>query len=307
MLAHRTQKLIEEVKPDRVLVMTNAEWWNNARNLKYVDSQEELNKYNDVLDRHANNKFQDIYFSSKRWLSYMRWYVNCFLYQWHFRFDEVNVFRPGIEIKQACEAAEKVGAKIEFLGPEFDQATWARIHHDTRIGNAFDYFSGLWQYRDSFYPIEREGHISRLRNVGGQAWTEKCLDTYAVNWYIANASIYFPKMKRILVDNRDEDLFKKIDSSEGKRVVVVVNQWHMEGIEHLWCNRYGQLPRSVEFPEGINPIGDMNLREGLFSRYYNALHREIASKNSKTYPVTYADWIIGYHREANWQYEHRDM
>lgn len=215
MLAHRTQKLIEEVKPDKVLVMTNAEWWNNARNLKYVDSQEELNKYNDVLDRHSNNKFQDIYFSSKRWLSYMRWYVNCFLYQWHFRFDEVNVFRPGIEIKQACEAAEKVGAKIEFLGPEFDQATWSRIHHDTRIGNVFDYFSGLWQYRDSFYPVERDGHISRLRNVGGQAWTEKCLDTYAINWYIASASIYFPKMKRILVDNRDEDLFKKIDSSDG--------------------------------------------------------------------------------------------
>jgi hypothetical protein len=88
---------------------------------------------------------------------------------------------------------------------------------------------------------------------------------------------------------------------------VLVNQWHMEGIEHQWCARYGQLPRSVEFPEGINPIGDMNLREGLFERYYNYLHRELASKNSKSSPSTYADWIIGYHREANWQYEHRDM
>lgn len=82
--------------------------------------------------------------------------------------------------------------------------------------------------------------------------------------------------------------------------MVLVNQWHMEGIEHQWCARYGQIPRSVEFPEGINPIGDMNLREGLFERYYNYLHRELASKNSKATPSTYADWIIGYHREANW-------
>lgn len=82
----------------------------------------------------------------------------------------------------------------------------------------------------------------------------------------------------------------------------------MEGIEHQWCARYGQLPRSVEeFADGINPIGDMNLSEGLFNRFYNALHRELNSKNSKATPSTYADWIIGYHREANWQYEHRDM
>jgi hypothetical protein len=38
MLAQRTQKLIEEVKPDTVLVQTNSEWWEHAKLLKYVDS-----------------------------------------------------------------------------------------------------------------------------------------------------------------------------------------------------------------------------------------------------------------------------
>ena len=66
------------------------------------------------------------------------------------------------------------------------------------------------------------------------------------------------------------------------------------------------MPRSVHF-EDINPIGDMELRQGLWERLYNALHREIASANHESTPCTYADWIIGYHREANWQYEHRDM
>ena len=63
----------------------------------------------------------------------------------------------------------------------------------------------------------------------------------------------------------------------------------------------------MPFKEPINPIGDMNLRDGLFQRLYNALHRELASANARATPSTYADWIIGYHRESNWQYEHRDM
>jgi hypothetical protein len=114
-------------------------------------------------------------------------------------------------------------------------------------------------------------------------------------------------MKEIFIDRKDEDLFRVLDRSPSKKIVAVVNQWHLEGIEHYWCFRYGQLPRSVPFTEPINPIGDLNLREGLFQRLYNQLHRELASANSRSAPCTYADWIIGYHREANWQYEHRDM
>jgi hypothetical protein len=30
MLAQRTQKLIQEVKPDTVMVQTNEKWWNTA-------------------------------------------------------------------------------------------------------------------------------------------------------------------------------------------------------------------------------------------------------------------------------------
>jgi hypothetical protein len=33
----------------------------------------------------------------------------------------------------------------------------------------------------------------------------------------------------------------------------------------------------------------------------------MAAGHSGQKPSTYSDWIIGYHRESNWQYEHRDM
>jgi pheromone shutdown protein TraB len=32
----------------------------------------------------------------------------------------MGILRPGIEMKTACESAEKVGAHLEFLGPEFN-------------------------------------------------------------------------------------------------------------------------------------------------------------------------------------------
>ena len=78
-----------------------------------------------------------------------------------------------------------------------------------------------------------------------QAYTEKMLDANKMNWMIQSADIFFPKIKKIMVDERDEDLFKQIDSTQGEKVVAVVNQWHMEGIEHHWAHRYGQIPRSV--------------------------------------------------------------
>ena len=140
----------------------------------------------------------------------------------------------------------------------------------------------------------------KIAQAGPKTFTEKCLDQHLMNWYIQSTDVFFPKVKEIFVDRRDEDLFKQIDQSDSQRIVVVVNQWHLEGIEHHWCHHYGQIPRGVAFKEPINPIGDMNLREGLFQRLYNYLHREIASSNTKGTPATYADWIIGYHRESNW-------
>lgn len=155
--------------------------------------------------------------------------------------------------------------------------------------------------------MERRTHSEKLHLVGAEAYTEKCLDRYQMNWYVASLNNYFPHLKRALIDQRGEDIFRQVHQSEAKRVVVVLNQWHMENFEHHWAHHYGQLPRSTEFAEPINPIGDMDLREGLFEMLYNALHRKVSSAHQNSQPVTYADWIIGYHRESNFQYEHRDM
>lgn len=121
MLAQRTQKLIEELEPDTVLVQTSPSWWDNASLLRYVDSQEEMNKYSAELDRHSNLASYDYYFSNRKWLALLRLSAYEFLFRWHFGFGRhFAPLRPGLEVKFACEAAEKVGAKLDFLGPELD-------------------------------------------------------------------------------------------------------------------------------------------------------------------------------------------
>ena len=55
------------------------------------------------------------------------------------------------------------------------------------------------------------------------AFSEKCMDAHATNWYIQNAEIFFPNLKKILIDDKDEDLFRAIDNAQGDKIVVLVN------------------------------------------------------------------------------------
>jgi pheromone shutdown protein TraB len=50
------------------------------------------------------------------------------LFNWHYRWGfDFKFWRPGFEVKSALEAAENVGAKIVFMGPELDTETWDRL------------------------------------------------------------------------------------------------------------------------------------------------------------------------------------
>ena len=62
-----------------------------------------------------------------------------------------------------------------------------------------------------------------MANSGPAAFTEKCLDAKAMNWYIQSTDAFFPKYKQVFIDKRDEDLFKQIDQAQGEKIVVVVN------------------------------------------------------------------------------------
>ena len=205
MLAQRTQKLIEELKPDTVLVQASPAWWNAARMIRYVDSQDEMNKYAEELDRADAGDF-DYYDSNRKTLAKIRLGIYNYLFRSHFGFGAESWTRPGLEAKFACEAAERVGANLEFMGPDLDKQTWQRLMHETRF-NALEYFVRRFQYFQSRWINETLSNRQKLQMVGPTAFSEKCLDANQMNWYIQSADVFFPKIKKVMIDEKDEDLF----------------------------------------------------------------------------------------------------
>ena len=106
MLAQRTKKLIEELKPDTVLVQTSPEWWGHAQRLQFVESQEEMARYGKQLDTYLNEPFVNLYRNNRHWLFLARLALYSKVFNWHFRLPSTFSFlRPGLEAKFACEAA----------------------------------------------------------------------------------------------------------------------------------------------------------------------------------------------------------
>lgn len=308
MLARRTRKLIRKIQPDSVMCMVSPEWWDSARLIEGVHSQDDFNKYHEAILREIDDfKVDTSYFRGAVFDARMKILTLALILSYrtgsHFKF-----YVPGLEMKYACEEAEKLGADLHFLGPELNNITWHRLYHEHRFNLPHTLYK-LWEFGGTRWQSETRQQVHKLQLTTPSSYVETCCDPYNINWYIQSLDILFPALKRILIDKRDMALYKFItrNSKEGERVVAVVNQWHMEGIEHLWAHEYGQLPRSQSITEEIDPIGDMELREGLFDMLYNAFQRELKNAHSKTTPASYSNMMNTYHREQNWHYEHRNM
>lgn len=76
---------------------------------------------------------------------------------------------------------------------------------------------------NEFWGLERSEITTRLHNSEPSQFSEKCLDSYLINWYIQSMDLFFPKFKSIFIDKKDDDLFAKIDKCPEKKIVVVVN------------------------------------------------------------------------------------
>jgi len=216
---------------------------------------------------------------------------------------EFNPFLPGLEIKYALEEAKKLDSRTVFLGSAFDDTTLSRLKHETR--NSFlRNLSNLFNL-SHVYKVEGIEFKAKHQNSGFTNFVESNMDAPQMNWLIQTFQLLFPEYKRILIDKKEEDMFRSIVNNKSKRMVAVVNQLHMEGLEHHWCNAYGVLPRNME--KRINPIGDMSLRQMLYDQMYHAIMREIKSSREKSTPASYTNDINVYHREFNHHYEHRNM
>ena len=108
-----------------------------------------------------------------------------------------------------------------------------------------------------------------------------------------------PVQKRVLVDLRDERIFRDLyKNCHGERIVAVVNQWHMQGVETHWRRTTG----TEEKVEEVSPVADMDIDEYQERHLINEFLREYTSKKCNTEPATHQDMLVNYHKE-NFEYE----
>lgn len=219
---------------------------------------------------------------------------------------EFNPFRPGLEMKYAIEEAEKLNSKVIFMGNEFDSTTVNRFHHEKRH-TLLKALSSILRLSTS-YKSELFHMKAQLSQYQVKQYIESTTDSKQMAYFISILDKIYPELKRILVDKKDEDLFRTIIKNKGKTMVAVVNQHHMEGLEHHWCSAYGQTPLfNKNYTGKIDPIGDMDLRRSLYNSMYHVIMRDIKSSRSRASPASFTNEINIYHREFNHQYEHRNM
>jgi hypothetical protein len=99
-------------------------------------------------------KWIEFYWSTRKYIFLARMWLYSQIFAWHYKLGSDFTFAtPGIEVKFACEAAEKVGAKLHFLGNELNARTWTRMYHETRM-NFLHYWYKKAQYSDTEWNYE---------------------------------------------------------------------------------------------------------------------------------------------------------
>lgn len=68
------------------LILTLFRWWEKAKLLQFVNSQEEFNKYNKYLTRTLNPMWIEPYWNTRKLLFLGRMYLTYLNMQWHYRF-----------------------------------------------------------------------------------------------------------------------------------------------------------------------------------------------------------------------------
>jgi hypothetical protein len=179
-LANRTKKLIQEVKPDVVFVQTSKDWWKGAQMLNHVKSQEEM----ELADKELSQPFQEHLGLNGRRLAYQ---MRMFFFNIYSKFlfgvpQDFNPFQPGLEVKYTLEEATKLGSKTVFLGPEFDQKTNTRLYHETRFTLLKSLYNAWKLYGRTAYAIELREMRDQIHTYGIKKFLESSCDQYFTNW-----------------------------------------------------------------------------------------------------------------------------
>jgi pheromone shutdown-related protein TraB len=194
--AEEVKEVIERERPDSVCIELDAQ------------------RYQSVME---NNKWKEtdifkVVKEKKATLLLMNLAISSFQNRLAKQFD----IKPGQEMIQGIESAKEVGAEL-VLADRNIQITFTRIWHNLGLTGKAQLLNGI------FFSIFSKEDISEDE-------LEKMKSQDTLNAVLAEFTEHFPKLKKPLIDERDQYLAQKIKDAPGNKVVAVLGAAHVPGI-----------------------------------------------------------------------------
>lgn len=194
--AEQVKEVIERERPDSVCIELDAQ------------------RYQSVMD---NNKWKEtdifkVIKEKKASLLLMNLAISSFQNRLAKQFD----IKPGQEMIQGIESAKEVGAEL-VLADRNIQITFNRIWHNLGLTGKAQLLNGI------FFSIFSKETISEDE-------LEKMKSQDTLNAVLAEFTESFPKLKKPLIDERDQYLAQKIKDAPGNKIVAVLGAAHVPGI-----------------------------------------------------------------------------
>ncbi len=141
--------------------------------------------------------------------------------------------QPGQEMIQGIESAKEVGAKL-VLADRNIQVTFSRIWHQVGFWGKMQLLSQVIASIFSKESITEE----ELEKMKSQDMINSVLNEFTET---------FPRLKKPLIDERDQYLAQKIKKAPGKKVVAVLGAAHVPGIKEE-IKKEHDLKKLTELP-----------------------------------------------------------
>lgn len=217
--AEQVKEVIERERPDSVCIE--------------LDEQ----RYQSVMD---SNKYKEtdifkVIKDKKATFLLMNLAISSFQNRLAKQFD----IKPGQEMIQGIESAKEIGANL-VLADRNIQVTFSRIWGNLGLSGKAQLLNAI------FFSIFSKETISEDE-------LEKMKSQDTLNAALAEFTEAFPKLKKPLIDERDQYLAQKIKDAPGNKIVAVLGAAHVQGITKEIHKEHDLKALSQTPPKSIVP------------------------------------------------------
>ncbi|NBG88586.1 TraB/GumN family protein [Isachenkonia alkalipeptolytica] len=195
--AKQVKEVIEEEQPDSVCIE--------------LDRQ----RYQSVTDKNRWQKMDIFKIIKEKKTTVLL--VNLVISSFQNRLAKQFGIKPGQEMIQGIDSAKEIGAKL-VLADRNIQTTFARVWHGIGIKGKLSLMVQI------LFSIFNDESISEEE-------LEKMKSQDTLNAMLQDFTEHFPKLKKPLIDERDQYLSQKIKEAPGNKVVAILGAAHVPGIK----------------------------------------------------------------------------